>query len=241
MDLLQAIDIRVSRRDYLPEPIAPEYAQQLHNSIAQYNALTGYHFQLIEGDTGAFGSILRTYGMFRGVCNYIALVGPKQDEHFKEKCGYYGEKIVLEATGYGLGTCWVGASYNKNACTCEVLSGEVFNAVIAIGHTDHSVSRREKRVASSSHSLKNDQKKLFIERDVAPDWFYAGMAAVDKAPSAMNKKPATFYHEKNTVFAKVKSTHLFNLMDLGIAKLHFELGAGGGQWEWGNGGTFRKT
>ena len=27
-------------------------------------------------------------------------------------------------------------------------------------------------------------------------------------------------------------------IDLGIAKLHFELGAGGGSWEYGNGGRY---
>jgi hypothetical protein len=27
-------------------------------------------------------------------------------------------------------------------------------------------------------------------------------------------------------------------LDFGIAKLHFVLGAGGGKWEWGNGGKF---
>ncbi len=31
------------------------------------------------------------------------------------------------------------------------------------------------------------------------------------------------------------------MVDLGIAKLHFELGAHGGEWEWGEGGLFRRA
>ena len=33
----------------------------------------------------------------------------------------------------------------------------------------------------------------------------------------------------------------FALVDLGIAKLHFELGAHGGAWTWGDGGVFEKA
>lgn len=36
------------------------------------------------------------YGNFIGVKNYIALVWKKNKE-LDEKCGYYGEKIVLKA------------------------------------------------------------------------------------------------------------------------------------------------
>lgn len=30
-----------------------------------------------------------------------------------EKCGYYGEKIVLFAQALGLNTCWVALTYSK--------------------------------------------------------------------------------------------------------------------------------
>ncbi len=36
--------------------------------------------------------------------------------------------------------------------------------------------------------------------------------------------------------AKVKEEEFF---DLGIAKLHFEIGAGQGKWDFGNGGIFQ--
>lgn len=30
------------------------------------------------------------------------------------------------------------------------------------------------------------------------------------------------------------------MVDLGIAKLHFEIGAGGGRWDWGDGAEFHR-
>lgn len=56
----------------------------------------------------------------------------------------------------------------------------------------------------------------------------------------MNAQPVKFIYKDNKVTAKVPEKINMQLVDLGIAKLHFELGAGGGKWEFGNGGTFCK-
>ena len=65
------------------------------------------------------------------------------------------------------------------------------------------------------------------------------MAAVQRAPSAMNKQPVMFSYEDGRVRASVSDTTKYLVgFDLGIAKLHFELGSGGGAWEWGSGAEF---
>ncbi len=61
----------------------------------------------------AFDSKMAHYGNFSGVNNYLALIG-KKDKDLEEKCGYYGEKIVLYAQTLGLNTCWVALTYKKN-------------------------------------------------------------------------------------------------------------------------------
>src|SRR5699024_12594116 len=50
------------------------------------------------------------------------------------------------------------------------------------------------------------------------------------------------YHAPSAACA-ARSLHdaLPILVDLGIAKLHFELGAHGGAWTWGDGGVFHKA
>ena len=65
-----------------------------------------------------------------------------------------------------------------------------------------------------------------------PEWFAAGMDAVLTAPTAMNQQK---FHFTLVDDNKVKAKALFGpyaKMDLGIAKYHFELGAGGHEFEW---------
>ena len=59
------------------------------------------------------------------------------------------------------------------------------------------------------------------------------MEAASKAPSAMNKMPTRFIYSRGEVSAYVQDYSL-NAIDLGIAKLHFEIGAGQGKWQFGN-------
>lgn len=65
------------------------------------------------------------------------------------------------------------------------------------------------------------------------------MRAVQKAPSAVNRQPVVFTYKGGIVTALVENTVGDGFaLDLGIAKLHFELGAGGGTWAFGNGAEF---
>ena len=60
--------------------------------------------QLVLDEEKAFDGFMAHYGKFSGVKNYIAVIG-KKDSDLQEKCGYYGEKVVLEAQRLGLNTC----------------------------------------------------------------------------------------------------------------------------------------
>ena len=78
--------------------------------------------------------------------------------------------------------------------------------------------------------------------DRAPAWFAAGIEAVQRAPSAANKQGVRFRWEADgAVRGEMTREGSFALVDLGIAKLHFELGAHGGAWTWGDGGVFEKA
>lgn len=65
----------------------------------------------------------------------------------------------------------------------------------------------------------------------------------DSVSRAMNRQPITFSYNPgdDTAAAHIDQSagdahHAFN--DMGIAKLHFQIGAGQGQWAWGDGGLF---
>lgn len=68
-----------------------------------------------------------------------------------------------------------------------------------------------------------------------PDWFTRGIEAALLAPTAINQQKFTFaLYDENTVEARTRFT-MFNgyaPIDLGIAKCHFEIGAGIENFVW---------
>ena len=98
MDIQKAIEERHSVRRFLDKPIEGEALERLEAAIAEANRESGLHIQLVRDEPGAFTGLLAHYGRFRGVSNYLALVGRKSSE-LEETVGYYGERIVLEAEG----------------------------------------------------------------------------------------------------------------------------------------------
>jgi len=114
MDVLTAIKTRHSVRSYTGKVIDNETLSELRAEIEACNKESGLHIQLIVNEPKAFEGMMAHYGKFRGVRNYIALVGRK-DADFDEKSGYYGERIALKAQMLGLNTCWVAVSFSKGA------------------------------------------------------------------------------------------------------------------------------
>ena len=112
MDLAQAIQERHSVRAYTGQKIEEEKRQELDTLIRGCNEESGLHIQICYDDPDGFDSKMAHYGKFSNVNDYIILAG-RPSENLEEKCGYYGERIVLEAQAMGLNTCWVGLTFNK--------------------------------------------------------------------------------------------------------------------------------
>ncbi len=220
MNLWDAIEARKSVRAYTDRKIEGEAEEKLRTEIAASNLESGLAMQLCLNEPRAFSGFMARYGRFRNVSNYIALVG-KTGADLEEKCGYYGEKIVLRATQLGLSTCWVGGTYKKNQATARVEPGEKLALVIAIGYAAVAgVPRKTKPVEALSR----------VEGEM-PEWFLRGMQAVQLAPTAINQQKFLFELRDNAVRA-VALPGFYARVDLGIAKCHFEVGAGAGNWRW---------
>ena len=112
MTLLEAIQNRHSVRQYTDQKNEGEVLLQLNRTIEECNQESGLNIQLCLDLSKVFQSRMACYGKFKNVRNYLALAG-KYNKSLDEKCGYYGEKIVLRATQLGLNTCWVGFQYRK--------------------------------------------------------------------------------------------------------------------------------
>ena len=214
MELLNAIKQRHSVRSYLDKPIDTDVRDELRKYIDKCNQEGNLHIQLIENEPQAFAKGLFHYGLCSNVKNYIALVG-KEDSTFDERCGYYGEKIVLKAQMLGLNTCWVGGTYKKIESVVDLKPGEKFSMVIAIGYGENQ---------GREHKYKK-VKDLSIGYPELPDWFIKGVEAVAMAPSALNQHSYRFGIRDEKVYVK-KGLGIALDTDIGIAKYHFEVASG---------------
>lgn len=214
MTIKEAMKERHSVRQYMEKPLGPEVIRALEQEILACNQESGLHIQLVTNEPKAFDGFMAHYGKFSGVTNYIAMIG-KKGADLEETCGYYGERLVLLAQTLGLNTCWVAMTYSKIKTAFTVGKGEKLCIVIALGYgKNQGVAHKSK---SAEAVMKTDQP--------APDWFKKGVEAALLAPTAMNQQKFLFTLEGNRVSAKA-GMGFYSKIDLGIAKYHFEIGAG---------------
>ena len=216
MDILDAINERHSVRQFKDTPIDPETVTKLNSLISSCNEESGLNFQLITNEPQAFDVFLAHYGKFKNAVNYIALVGNKAIANLDEKCGYFGERIVLEAQMMGLNTCWVAGTYSKKKSGISLNAGEKIVCVIAIGYGENQ---------GVEHKSKPTEKLVKADLDAAPDWFKAGVDAALKAPTALNQQKFVITLEGDEAKITTKGGAMTKL-DLGIVKYNFEVGSG---------------
>ena len=237
-NLHDAIDKRQSRRKYLDKPLELDRVEMLQSCIDAFHKDEKVKMQLVLNNGDAFNGFRKSYGLLSGVQNYIALIAEPNDVLAMEKLGYFGECLVLQATNMGLGTCWV-AAFDRKSCNASLEGDEQVLCAIAIGYAPDAFSAKEKLIRWGTHRKTKSIEQMYVSNTPPPDWFIRGMEAVQKAPSAVNRQPVVFIYENGKVSAAVDDivgeSYAF---DLGIAKLHFELGVGSGRWMFGNGGAF---
>ena len=215
-------------RAYKEQPLSDTDARALQEKIAEVNHEGRLHIQLIQNEPKAFLGPFARYGKFRGVTNYLVMAGVKADD-LDDRIGYYGEQLVLFAQTLGINTCWVGLSYTKIPGTYVLNEGEVIQAYISIGYGEtQGVTHKIKRIDQVSNVNEN-----------SPKWFRRGVEAALLAPTAINQQK--FYFELQPIeegqLPRVLAKRHFSLvgytqMDLGIAKYHFEIGAGKDNFQW---------
>lgn len=220
MNEIEAMRQRHSVRTYLEKPLAPELEAALRQEILRCNEESGLHIQLVTNEPKAFSGRLAHYGKFSGVTNYLALVG-KKGPKLEETCGYYGERLVLWMQQQGLRSCWVALTYEKIPGAFTLSPGEKLCLVIALGYSnDQGVPHRSKA-----------PEEVMEWVDPMPKWFREGIEAALLAPTAMNQQKFRFIQDGTQVKAKA-GFGPYTKIDLGIAKYHFELGAGKAGFTW---------
>ncbi|MGN0611902.1 MAG: nitroreductase family protein [Ruminiclostridium sp.] len=214
IDIIEAMKQRHAVREYDGDrKIEQEKLDILNERISSINKESGLHIQLVTDEPKAFDGFMAHYGKFSGIINYIALIGKKGSE-LNEKCGYYGEQLVLLAAQLGLDTCWVAMSYAKVKSAYDIAKGEKLCCVISLGYG---------KTHGIPHKSKTAEEVAVIKEDT-PKWFIDGVNAALLAPTAMNQQKFGFMLDGDKVIAKAGKGILSDV-DLGIVKYHFEIGA----------------
>ena len=227
MTIQEAIEARHSVRAYKDLPLSEKIVKLLEDELVKLNNEGQLHIQLICNEPKAFKGTMAKYGKFRNANNYIVMAGKKADD-LDERIGYYGEHIVLLAQTLGLNTCWVGLSYSKVPGTYVLDEGEKIACYIAIGYGE---------TQGSGHKIKTVEQ-VSNASDITPSWFKKGVEAALLAPTAVNQQKFSFEYvgmsnNRHQVRAKKGFSMIgYTQMDLGIAKYHFEVGAGKVNFEW---------
>lgn len=214
METLEIMRQRHSVRQYTDKRIETGKRETLNALAAQINKKTGLHIQILYDEPDCFNSIISHYGSFRGVSNYIALVGKKSSKT-DEILGYYGEMIVLEAQKLGLNTCWVALNHGKSKAVIN--KGEKLVCLIALGYGCTN---------GTAHKSKSAESVSNCAKEGTPDWFANSVEAALLAPTAMNLQRFRFELLPNQSVKATCGKGVYAKLDFGIVKYHFEAVSG---------------
>lgn len=221
MDFTSAMKSRHAVRQYTDKKIEGEVLASLREEIETAEKTSGLNFQLILDEPNGFDCLISRKLGFKGVKNYIAVTGKKTFEN-ELLCGYFGEKIVLQAQDLGLNTCWVAQTFSKKKARYTLSRGEKLICIIVIGYG----------ATQGKEHINCSIDKLCDFRGDMPHWFMNGMDTAMLAPTAKNEQKFCLILRNENEVKLVPRGGSCKGVTLGIVKLHFEIGAGKENFKW---------
>lgn len=245
---LQELQARHSVRSFTTDPLTERQVQALRSVISDINThFQGLRFQLITDDTAPFDGRMGSYGVFKNARNYIAAVVDTGVANVYEMAGYAGEMAVMKGVSAGLGTCFVGGTFDPAKIPAQIRAGEKIYFIIPVGTPLGSERMLEKLMVSMIHRKKMTGRDFFsVEKSAytlkqATDLYPLlpqALEAVACAPSAVNKRPVRIWIDtEKDIHASLTTDASFAPCDLGIAKFNFQE-VFPGEWTWGDGARF---
>jgi hypothetical protein len=259
--IIDLIKIRKSIRSYESEKLKPDDIKKIIDLInKEHNTVFGFipRFEFIDASDLDPNELknLDTYGMITGAKYFIAgTIKNNSKNYYLVDFGYIFEKIILFITDLGLGTCWLGGTFNKKGFSEKILlqKDEVIQGVSLVGIISRKRSLRSSVIKAFAGSKnRKPWDKLFFNGSFSSPLDGSEVGSYNKplemvriAPSAANLQPWRIIKEKNKntfrFFINKSKYYLrktgLNLqyIDMGISLCHFELAASDlslkGKWE----------
>lgn len=185
---------------------------------------------------------LGTYGVIKNAERFI-IGAIKSGRLAMPDYGYCKEKIILRATALGLGTCWLGGTFQSShfAGAIHLQKDEQLPTVTPVGYPASEKRFAEKMIrltAGSDH--RKPWSEIFFDGSFSTPLtssqagiYEEALENIRQAPSASNKQPwrilrdkdkfAFHFFLKRSFQYKIMDVVSLQDIDLGIAMCHFEL------------------
>lgn len=259
--VVESVTRRFSCRTYSGEPIPEGARRELAEAAAAMR--TGpfgsrLRFLLAAVSPGDSAALKRlgTYGTIRGATGFILGAAVPREQNppgtsamYLEDFGYAMEKLILQATALGLGTCWLGGFFTRGTFSRRIGASreECIPAVAAVGRIfDVQKARQGLMRRTAGGSRRKGWEVFFHDGEfgaaLSPEAAgpYASPLEMARwAPSASNRQPVRivrsgaswhFYIQRTPGYLPRFARTLTGIEDLqrvdsGIAMCHFELTA----------------
>lgn len=239
--LENAVKKRYSVRNYTDQEVDMEMKRSIEAFIDTLDNPFGKKVNLhsFSLEASSEKQKLGTYGVIKGAKNYIGS-SINLEPMVLEALGYEFETVILYLAHLGLGTCWLGGTFNRKgfAKAMKLEEGELLPIISPYGYA---AERKHIKELAMRKFIKADQRmnwdKLFFMKDFntplsaedAGDFAFA-LEMVRLGPSASNKQPWRilfkdgawhFYEQKEPGYSDYFPYDI-QRVDMGIAAAHFD-------------------
>lgn len=238
----KAVKERYSVRNYMEQEVEHDKVKQIETFVKSldnpFDKKVNFHFLDNKGMMNQ--EKLGTYGVIKGAKQYIGAT-IKSEPYALEALGYELETVILYLAHIGLGTCWLGGTFNRKnfAQAMDIGETELFPIITPYGYAALKKHMKEKVMRKM---IKADYRKewaqLFFKNDFETPLSKEEAGALEFSlemvrlgPSASNKQPwrillkdnvCHFYEYKEPGYSDAFSYDIQRI-DMGIASAHFEL------------------
>lgn len=237
----EAVRKRLSVRTYTDQGVEEEKKKAIAEFIDSLDNPFGKQVRFHDFDIADAGEKqkLGTYGVIQGAKHFIGAT-IQSEPMALEALGYEVEALILYLTHLGLGTCWLGGTFDRKKFggAMKIQEGELLPIITPYGYAAEKKHIKDRAMRTFAKAdWRRDWNQLFFRRDFHTPLskeeareFELPLEMVRLGPSASNKQPWRlvaeggawhFYEQSDPMYSRAFSYDIQKI-DMGIAAAHFD-------------------
>ncbi|MCM1484444.1 MAG: nitroreductase family protein [Muribaculaceae bacterium] len=231
MSITELIKARHSVRTFDGRPLSDADSAAISQAIADASTPFGGQASIVIVRFGApLAAMNGTYGVIKGASDFMVMFMADDDESWLS-AGFMMEQPVLTATGLGLGTCWMAATFNSSlfSKSFNVPAEQKLRIVTPVGYPARKkrfAERLTKLLANSASRKDFDSLFSYHEPGISipqDNTFRLPLEMMRLAPSSVNSQPWRAIVADDTVHFYSAGKNRLSMIDMGIGLCHFHL------------------